>query len=663
MGDGVNAATAYDVNGNILAMQQKGLLLNSSTHIDQLKYTYETNSNKLKQVTDTANDNSSKLGDFKYDAAAKTATDYGYDANGNFISDANKKISKFSYNILNLPESISVAGKGIVTYTYDATGSKLKRVTIDSTVSPVKTTTTLYLGNGVYQNDSLQLMGMEEGRIRLSSVNGQTPSFAYDYMLKDHLGNVRMILTEEQQRDNYPAASMETAQAATEDSIYANLSTTRADKPIGYPTDTYTDPNNKVAKVRGDGNKIGPSIVLKVMAGDTFNIRASSWYKTYGSSPGTSVNPLPDLLSALTSSVGGVTQMHGGVTALQLQSSGIFTPGATQFLNSQTPDLNKPKAYLNWILFDEQFKMVSSSSGAEQVGDNEEFKTHTKAGLPVNKSGYLYIYVSNETPNIDVFFDNLQVTHIRGAILEETHYYPFGLTMAGISSKALNSAPENRYKFNSGTELNSSFDINLYETVFRSYDAQIGRFHQIDPLSETSDNWSPYAFVQNNPLLYSDPMGLDTTINGIHLTTSEQKYNVTFKSKERRYGVYDNGGPFAGMGEYDPSKDPFYLSWNREIFGASLLLSWDATVRVNNYINPMAETLRQFKAGQISANSASMRRYFFEMDARSKLTPLGRKFSQFLKSDALAYEQTANFLNTADAAQDASKIFKLRPLS
>ena len=33
---------------------------------------------------------------------------------------------------------------------------------------------------------------------------------------------------------------------------------------------------------------------------------------------------------------------------------------------------------------------------------------------------------------------------------------------------------ENRYKFNSGTELNSSFDINLYETNFRSLDPQFG---------------------------------------------------------------------------------------------------------------------------------------------------------------------------------------------
>ena len=88
--------------------------------------------------------------------------------------------------------------------------------------------------------------------------------------------------------------------------------------------------------------------------------------------------------------------------------------------------------------------------------------------------------------------------------------------MNGISSKALAfGGVENKYKYNEGTELNTDFNINLYETNFRSLDPQLGRFWQIDPFAEASDSWTPYAYANNNPILFNDPTGLtsDSTVN------------------------------------------------------------------------------------------------------------------------------------------------------
>ncbi|MBK9570521.1 MAG: hypothetical protein IPO53_11835 [Chitinophagaceae bacterium] len=366
----------------------------------------------------------------------------------------------------------------------------------------------------------------------------------YDYFEKDHLGNVRVVLTDELKTDAYPAATMETANEAIETLYYNNWIS--VDPPKEYPADTPPG-NRKVTVVKGNTGfgpshlEIGPGILLKVMSGDKFNLNATSWW----SDQAAPVTPYSSYgFGQLLSAIGGSTIVNTGhFGSGEVQSSTELYNSVTDFLNNQSYNSSKPKAFVNWIAFDEQFKYVSSTSGYEQVGGTDTLTPHTRTDLPVDKNGYLYVYVSNETPNIDVYFDNLQVTHIRGPLLSEDHYYPFGLTMAGISSKALSFGdPKNKEKTFQGQRFDDELGLNWIQFKWRNHDPQIGRFIEIDPLSEKYEYNSTYAFSENRVINAIELEGLEAVlITNTYDKDGKLTNTSIINNKPENYGPLGNG--------------------------------------------------------------------------------------------------------------------------
>ncbi|MEM1322275.1 MAG: DUF6443 domain-containing protein, partial [Bacteroidota bacterium] len=117
-------------------------------------------------------------------------------------------------------------------------------------------------------------------------------------------------------------------------------------------------------------------------------------------------------------------------------------------------------------------------------------------------------------------------------IIQENHYYPFGMKMDGPWAPQV--GPTNRYQYN-GKELNGEFGLDLYEYGFRWYDPVLGRFTGVDPIADDFAWVSVYNYAENSPVANID-------LHGLQKVSIHSRSFIPYKT----LGMFGEGGSFAG---------------------------------------------------------------------------------------------------------------------
>jgi RHS repeat-associated protein len=114
-----------------------------------------------------------------------------------------------------------------------------------------------------------------------------------------------------------------------------------------------------------------------------------------------------------------------------------------------------------------------------------------------------YYYLKDHLGSIKMILNS------SGGVDSYNDYYPYGMQMPGRNSTA---DADGRYKFTS-KELDA--ETNDYYFGKRYYDGWKGQWGQVDPLEDNYPGWSPYNYVEDNPITGIDPNGMQDGGGGI----------------------------------------------------------------------------------------------------------------------------------------------------
>ncbi len=491
--------TSYSIAGNILSMQRnRPSETPTPVAADMLTYSYN-NASRVTTITDGGLAEESELYTHFIDVDNGTNPDYTYDIMGRMVHDYNKGFT-YQYNQLGQVKSVDDGWENPdALFTYDATGTKWMK--------NVGGNITHYIGGAEFKDDgSLISIATPEGAIRPNTTEGEgQPEYVYDYYLTDHLGNVRVILSDENATDVVDIATLEPYNVQDELIEFENLTTTIDNTPPDWAL--ISSLNTKVAHLSANGSATGPSYLAKVAISDKLSVTVESFYRNE-EDQNNSTQTLTQIFAGMLVNIG--IQGQGVIPACETglgNFANVTSAPSTSlmnFLNSHENELDGalPQSYLVYVLFNERLIVDPAYSGVVQVGDPDLVNIMGMVEKTLPRDGYFFTYVTNQSTR-SVYFNNLAVTRKEGIIRNVNDYYPYGLTWNKLPDTELRNAGYQGKDWQSGEWPGNS--IALYDFHARMYDPTLGRWLVPDPAEQ---HYSLYLAMGNNPMSMVDPDGM-----------------------------------------------------------------------------------------------------------------------------------------------------------